>query len=193
MPTSPAPTPASDITFDGGSLVVTSGLHDTEDGISLRVAGDAYARTRITPQGAIRQGVGDAEPVSGARDFALSEVAEDVYSSLSVLSPYPVVNFIPNPEDENASAVYTPISSGTAPAPLGQAYRIAFAGFDNVPSAVALAGAADQALIDLLDADLYIGEPVTAADVAAGTVIDVFTPGGDAANWRAVRIATPIP
>lgn len=64
MPTTPAPTPASDITFDGGSLVVTSGLYDTEDGIKLKVAGDVEPRVHITPQGSVKTGDGTTAPTA---------------------------------------------------------------------------------------------------------------------------------
>lgn len=64
MPTTPAPTPASDITFDGGSLVVTSGLYDTEDGIKLKVAGDVEPRVHITPQGSVKTGNGTTAPTA---------------------------------------------------------------------------------------------------------------------------------
>jgi len=46
------------------SLTITSGEFDTDDGITMRVAGEAHPRVRISPQGTIETGDGDAAPAS---------------------------------------------------------------------------------------------------------------------------------
>lgn len=52
----------ADVSIDDATITVQSGLHDTDDGIFLKVAGDAYPRIHLTPQGTILQGDGTVAP-----------------------------------------------------------------------------------------------------------------------------------
>lgn len=55
---------SSDISVEGGTISITSGLYDTDDGITLKVAGDAEPRIRITPQGEVKTGDGTEAPAN---------------------------------------------------------------------------------------------------------------------------------
>lgn len=54
----------ADITVSSDTIVVVSGLDDTEDGIKLKVDGDDFYRVHLTPQGEVLVGDGTEAPVS---------------------------------------------------------------------------------------------------------------------------------
>lgn len=49
---------------DSPSLSFTSGAFDTDDGITMQVDGESFPRVKITPQGSIVTGDGDATPAN---------------------------------------------------------------------------------------------------------------------------------
>lgn len=55
---------SSDVQTTDSGITITSGLFDTDDGITLQVAGDAHPRVRITPQGGLLRGNGTATPTA---------------------------------------------------------------------------------------------------------------------------------
>lgn len=59
----PSSQPTSDISIDEGTISITSGLFDTDDGVTLRVSADPYPRVHLTPQGQVKTGDGTAPPV----------------------------------------------------------------------------------------------------------------------------------
>lgn len=68
--------PTSDVTISDGTVEVTSGLYDTDDGLKLQVAGDANPRIHLTPQGLVKTGSGvnaptelASSPVLFSQDF----------------------------------------------------------------------------------------------------------------------------
>ena len=56
------PSLTSDILLENGTLTVSSGQFDTQDGIKLQVSSDAFPRVHITPQGLILTGDGTVTP-----------------------------------------------------------------------------------------------------------------------------------
>ena len=62
---------SADVSITEDTIEVTSGLHDTDDGIKLKVAGDSFPRVHLTPQGEVKVGDGTAAPTpgGGAREF----------------------------------------------------------------------------------------------------------------------------
>lgn len=50
--------------LDSPPLIFTSGEFDTDDGIAMQVDGESFPRVKITPQGAIVTGDGDAAPAN---------------------------------------------------------------------------------------------------------------------------------
>lgn len=77
-------TPTSDITISPGNLDITSGLYDTEDGITLKVAADLYPRIHLTPQGLVLTGDGTVPPEEAAppaSDAARTVPPDSVYTS----------------------------------------------------------------------------------------------------------------
>lgn len=72
----------ADVSIQDGTITVSSGLHDTDDGIKLEVAGDAYPRIHFTPQGDIKTGDGTAAPVvAGATWTGWASYADTTYTS----------------------------------------------------------------------------------------------------------------
>ena len=70
--------PSSDVSFSAGTVEVTSGLYDTDDGVKLRVAGDAFPRVHLTPQGVVKTGNGTEAPANLA---AAPEQVTAVYNA----------------------------------------------------------------------------------------------------------------
>lgn len=58
------------------SLTITSGEFDTDDGITMQVAGEPHPRVRITPQGTVSAGDGTAPPADISPAVGSSEIPE---------------------------------------------------------------------------------------------------------------------
>ena len=70
----------ADVTVSPDSVVVVSGLSDTDDGIKLKVDGDEFYRVHLTPQGEVLVGDGTAAPTSvTAYDNTVSELEAETY------------------------------------------------------------------------------------------------------------------
>lgn len=62
--------PTADVSVTDSAVEITSGLYDTADGFKAKVAGDAFWRVHITPQGVVSIGDGTEAPTSLAASLA---------------------------------------------------------------------------------------------------------------------------
>ena len=69
--------PSADVSFAAGTITVTSGLYDTDDGIKLQVAGDVYPRLHFTPQGNALVGDGTLTPVMHNGSYVANFIVAD--------------------------------------------------------------------------------------------------------------------